>query len=293
MSHHLPRPRWEQRGSGLWGLWATRWPGQHPYRLPYANANHAQFPDLPLLWDWTPTPVTQIPGLPPLQDALSTTPQQATTLATPDMISPMTLPVTIPMPQDNTGPGTISSTTVHNVATMANQAPGFGRGLPVARASPMQVGTLAASASPMQVGTLVASPHRTPGHRLTAEEALLQGATLPCSPQQEAQPLLIHHITTPYAFVFCIWYLYYLDFCIFVPHVFFSGYRVNIFAWCSRPYCYVFMICFRFSHICVLYIYDSRLPFVVVYALSTLYSATHCIIIPDTVSCIILLCSVL
>ena len=46
-----------------------------------------------------------------------------------------------------------------------------------------------ASASPMQVGTLVASPHRTPGHGTAAEEALLQGATLPCSPWQEANLL--------------------------------------------------------------------------------------------------------
>ena len=93
------------------------------------------------------------------------------------------------MPQGNTGPGTIPGTTTHNFATAANQAPSFGRGLPVARASPMQVGTLAASASPMQVGTLVASPHRTPGHRFAAEEALLQGDILPCSPQQEAHLL--------------------------------------------------------------------------------------------------------
>ena len=59
----------------------------------------------------------------------------------------------------------------------------------MARASPMQVGTPAASASPMQVGTPVASPHRTPGHGFAAEEALLQGATLPCSTRQEAHLL--------------------------------------------------------------------------------------------------------
>ena len=53
----------------------------------------------------------------------------------------------------------------------------------------MQVETLAASASPMSVGTLVASLHRTPGHGFATEEALLQGATLPCSPQQEAHLL--------------------------------------------------------------------------------------------------------
>ena len=129
----------------------------------------------------TPMPIPQIPDLSLLQDASSPVSQSAATLVAPN--------VTIPMPQGNTGPGTISGTTAHNVATAANQAPGFGRGLPVARVSPMQVGTLAASASPMQVGTLAASPHRTPGHRFTAEEALLQGATLPCSPWQEAHLL--------------------------------------------------------------------------------------------------------
>ena len=53
----------------------------------------------------------------------------------------------------------------------------------------MQVGTLAPSASPMQVGTPVASLHRMPRHGFAAEEALLQGATLPCSPWQEAHLL--------------------------------------------------------------------------------------------------------
>ena len=98
-------------------------------------------------------PVTQIPDLPLLKDASSSTPQQATTLVTHDATIPVTLPVTIPMPQDNTGPATIPSTVVYNVATTTNWAPGFRRGLSVARASPMQVRTPAASASPMQVGT--------------------------------------------------------------------------------------------------------------------------------------------
>ena len=135
---------------------------------------------------WTPMPVPQIPDLPSLQDALTLAPQPATITATPD--------VTIPMPQDITGPGTIPGTVAHNVATTANQAPGFGRGLPVARASPMQVRAPAALASPMQVSTLVGSLHRTPRHSTAAEEVLLQGATLPCSPQQEANllnPLLM------------------------------------------------------------------------------------------------------
>ena len=56
----------------------------------------------------------------------------------------------------------------------------------MARTSPMQLGTPAASASPMQVSIPAALPHRTPGHRLAAEDALLLGATLACSPQKEA-----------------------------------------------------------------------------------------------------------
>ena len=128
-----------------------------------------------------PMPIPQISDLPPLQDASTLVPQSATTPAATD--------VTIPMPQDNTGPGTVPGMTAHNVATAANRAPSFGRGLPVARASPMQVGIPVASALPMQVSTLVASLHRTPGHGFATEEALLQGATLPCSPQQEAHLL--------------------------------------------------------------------------------------------------------
>ena len=104
--------------------------------------------------------------------------------------------MTIPMPQGNTGPGTVLGTTAHNVATTANRAPGFSRGFPVARASPMQVETLLASASPMQVTTPAPSPHRTPGHVFTTEEALLQGATLPCSPRQEAHLLNLPVILT-------------------------------------------------------------------------------------------------
>ena len=142
---------------------------------------------------WTSMPVMQIPDLLLLQDALTTVPQPATIMVTPD--------VTIPMPQAKTGPGTIPGTAAHNVATVANQAPGFRRGLPVARASPMQVGTPVASALPMQirtpaasassmeVGTLVGLPHRTPRHGAAAEEVLLQGATLLCSPRQEANLL--------------------------------------------------------------------------------------------------------
>ena len=98
---------------------------------------------------------------------------------------------------------------------------------------------------------------------------------------------------SPYLHTVCICtFVFLFGFCMIVPHVFFSGYRVNIFALCSRPYHYVFMIRFRFSRICVLYIYHSRPPFVVMNTLSVLYSATYCIITLSTVCHIILSCSV-
>ena len=123
----------------------------------------------------TPTPLPQIADLPPLQDATSS--------ATPPATSPAVLNVIIPMPQDSTGPGTVPAPTMHQVATAANRAPGFGRGLPVTRALPMQVGTPPVTASPMQVTTPAVSPYCTPSHALTVEEELLQGTTLPCSPR--------------------------------------------------------------------------------------------------------------
>ena len=49
---------------------------------------------------------------PILQDASTPVPQSAATPAAPDM--------TIPMPQDNTGLGTVPGMTAHNVATAAN-----------------------------------------------------------------------------------------------------------------------------------------------------------------------------
>ena len=129
----------------------------------------------------TPTLLPQIADLPLLQDATSSASPLATMLVAPN--------VTIPMPQGSTGPGTVPGTAAHLVATAANQLPGFSRGLPVARASPMQVGMSLTSASPMQVTMLAASPHRTPSHALTTEEELLQVTMLPCSPQWEANLL--------------------------------------------------------------------------------------------------------
>ena len=74
-------------------------------------------------------------------------------------------------------PKTISDTLMHHATAAANRAPGFGRGMPVAHASPMQI------------GTPVTSPRKTPLHSTTAEGALLHGATLPCSLWQEAMLL--------------------------------------------------------------------------------------------------------
>ena len=62
---------------------------------------------------WMPTLVSQIADLPLLQDATSSASILAATPAAPN--------VTIPMPQGNTGPGTILGTTVHHVATAANR----------------------------------------------------------------------------------------------------------------------------------------------------------------------------
>ena len=114
---------------------------------------------------WMLTLLPQIADLPPLQDATSS----ASPLAT----MPVVPNVTIPMPQGSTSPSTVPGTSAHHVTTTANRAPGFGRGLPVARALPMQVGTPPTSASLMQVATLAASLHKTPSHALTAEEELL------------------------------------------------------------------------------------------------------------------------
>ena len=53
----------------------------------------------------------------------------------------------------------------------------------------MQVRTPSVLASPMQVTTPAVLPYGTPRHALTVEEELLQGTTLPCSPQREANLL--------------------------------------------------------------------------------------------------------
>ena len=149
--------------------------------LDYDNFNPQDNPANIQIGYWRLTLLPQIADLPLLQDATSLASPLATTPAAPN--------VTIPMPQGSTSPSTVPDTTVHPVATAANQAPYFCRGLLVARASPMQVGTPPASALPMQVTTPAASPHGTPSHTLTMEEELLWGSTLPCSPRQEANLL--------------------------------------------------------------------------------------------------------
>ena len=44
-------------------------------------------------------------------------------------------------PPESMIPKTISDTQMHHTTAAANRAPGFGRGMPVAHASPMQIGT--------------------------------------------------------------------------------------------------------------------------------------------------------
>ena len=90
----------------------------------------------------------------------------------------------LPALQDTTIPKTASDMVTHHAMAAANRAPGFYRGMPVAWASPMQV------------GTPVASPQKTLLHGTTVEEALLQGAILPCSPQQEAMLLNLMPLLT-------------------------------------------------------------------------------------------------
>ena len=74
-------------------------------------------------------------------------------------------------------PKTVSGMPMHHATAAANRAPGFGRGVPLTHALPMQI------------GTPVTSLQRTPLHSTTAEEALLRGATLLCSLWQEAMLL--------------------------------------------------------------------------------------------------------
>ena len=166
--------------------------------------------------DYQMLALSQQTSIPPLED-------------TPMPMSPATT-----QSQVSTGPGSVPSAMEHT-PTAVNRAPGFSRGLPVPRMTPIQVGALQDSTSPMQVGTLhslslplptsspdrqitpmrVAPPCQTtmamwisaltmptklsmptyPSEEasglLTAEDELLQGATLPCSPWRKASLLNI------------------------------------------------------------------------------------------------------
>ena len=148
---------------------------------------------------------------------------------------PMSLATT--QSQVSTSPGSVPSAIEHT-PTAVNRAPGFSKGLPVRRTTPIQVGALQDSTSPMQVGTphslSLPLPMSSPAQQITpmrvappcqtttamwiststmlmklsmptypseeasgpstAEDELLQGATLPCSPWQEASLL---NIATP------------------------------------------------------------------------------------------------
>ena len=65
--------------------------------------------------------------------------------------APMPMSPATTQSQVSTGPGSVPSTMEHT-PTAANRAPGFGRGLPVRRTMPIQVGVPQDSTSPMQVG---------------------------------------------------------------------------------------------------------------------------------------------
>ena len=73
-------------------------------------------------------------SIPPLEDA------------------PMPMSLATTQSQVSTGPGSVPSTMEHT-PTAVNRAPGFSRGLPVQRTTPIRVGALQDSTSPMQVGT--------------------------------------------------------------------------------------------------------------------------------------------
>ena len=81
------------------------------------------------------------------------------------------------VPHQSTIPKTILGMPMYHATAAANRAPVFGRSV------------LLAHASPMQIRTPVTSPWKTPLHCTTAEEALLHGATLLCTLQQEAMLL--------------------------------------------------------------------------------------------------------
>ena len=159
-----------------------------------------------------PSPQTSIP---PLEDA------------------PMSMSPATTQSQVSTGPGTVPSAMEHT-STAVNRAPGFGRGLPVRRTTPIRVRAPQDSTSPMHVGTphslSLPPPTSSPawqitpmqvaplcqtttamrisaltmpikmsmptysseeasGLKSTAEDELLQGATLPCLPWREASLL--------------------------------------------------------------------------------------------------------
>ena len=90
---------------------------------------------------------------------------------------PTPAPEEVPKPVVSNESTTILKITVsmprHHPTAAANRAPGFGHGVALS------------SASPMQVGMPVTSPQKTLMHRTTVEEVLLHGATHLCSLQQE------------------------------------------------------------------------------------------------------------
>ena len=187
--------------------------------LDYDNFKLEDDPDNIQIDYQTPAPSPQT-SIPPLKDA------------------PMPMSLAPTQSEVSTGPSSVPSAMGHT-PTAVNRAPGFSRGLPVLRTTPIRVGVPQDSTSPMQIGTphslslppptsssawqitpmqeappcqttmaMQISASMTPiklstptysseeasGPTSTAEDELLQGATLLCSPWREASLL---NIVTP------------------------------------------------------------------------------------------------
>ena len=122
-----------------------------------------------------PSPASSLQtSIPPLEDA------------------PMPMSPATTQSQASTGPGSVPSTMEHT-PTAVNQAPGFGRGLPVRRTMPIRVGAPQDSTSPMQVGTphslSLLPPMSSPARQITP----MQEAPL-C---QTTTAMWISALTTP------------------------------------------------------------------------------------------------
>ena len=100
---------------------------------------------------------------------------------------PMPAPEEVPKPMasnESTTPKITLNMPRHHLMAAANRAPGFGWGVALS------------SASPIQVGMPATSPWKTLMHGTTTEEALFCGATLLCTLQQEMSLLSLPPLLT-------------------------------------------------------------------------------------------------